>query len=54
MCASFRAKRTALIFAAQIFQKTDLGLEIQKTNVGKRISIFEIPCVPIFRQHEKI
>ena len=29
----------------------DLGLEIQKANVGIRISILEIPCVPIFRQN---
>ena len=28
----------------------DLGFEIQKTNVGIRIHILEIPCVPIFRQ----
>ena len=29
--------------------KRKLGFEIQKTNVGMRISILEIPCVPIFR-----
>ena len=29
----------------------DLGLETEKTNVGIRISIPEIPCVPIFRQN---
>ena len=23
----------------------DIGLEIQKTNVGIRVSIFEIPCI---------
>ena len=28
----------------------NLGLKIQKTNVEIRISILEIPCVPIFRQ----
>ena len=32
----------------------DLGLEIQKTNVGIRMSILEIPCVPIFRQNEQL
>ena len=26
----------------------DLGFEIQKTNVGVRISILKILCVPIF------
>ena len=30
----------------------DLGLEIQKTNVGIRISILVIPCVPIFSQNK--
>ena len=28
----------------------DLGFEIQKVNVRIRISILEIPCVPIHRQ----
>ena len=28
----------------------DLRLEIQKTNVGIKTSILEIPCVPIFKQ----
>ena len=32
-------------------QKLDLGLETQETNVGIRINILEIPCVPIFRQN---
>ena len=32
----------------------DLGLEIQKTNVGIRMSILEIPCAPIFRQNEQL
>ena len=27
-----------------------LGFEIQKTNVGIRISILETPCVSIFKQ----
>ena len=27
-----------------------LGFEIQKTNVGIRMRIFEIPCVPVFRE----
>ena len=50
VCANFQAKRKALIFSAQICLKTDLGLEIQKPNFGTRISILEIPCVPIFQQ----
>ena len=50
MCANFQAKQTALTFLAQICPKMDLGLQIQKTNVGIKISILEIPCVPIFRQ----
>ena len=38
-------------FLAQICPKRKLGFQIQKTNVGIRISILEIPCVPIFRQN---
>ena len=29
-------------------------MEIHKTNVGIRISILEIPCVPIFRQNGQL
>ena len=50
VCVNFQAKPKALVFSAQICLKTDLGLEIQKPNVGIRISILEIPCVPIFQQ----
>ena len=50
VCANFQAKHTALIFSVQIFPKTDLGLEIQKTNEAIRINILEIPSVPVFRQ----
>ena len=32
----------------------DLGFEIQKTNVGIRISIPKIPCVLIFKQNEQL
>ena len=32
----------------------DFWLEIQKTNVGIRISILEMPCVPIFRQNKQV
>ena len=42
MHTNFQAKQTTLTFLAQICPKKDLGLEIQKTNVGIRISIFEI------------
>ena len=54
MCANFQAKRTTSSFLAQICPKMDSGLEIQKTNVGIRISILEIPCVPIFRQNGQL
>ena len=54
MCANFQAKQTTLNFLAQICPKMDLGLEIQKTNVVKRISLLEIPCVAIFRQNEQL
>ena len=51
MCANFQSRWTTLNFSAQICPKMDLGFEIQKTNVGVRISILTIPCVPIFRQN---
>ena len=54
ICANFQLKLTNLTFLAQIYPKRKLGLEIQKTNVGIRISIFEIPCVPISRQNGQI
>ena len=54
MCANFQLKRTTLTFLAQIYPKRKLGFEIQKTNVGIRISILEIPCVPIFRQNGQL
>ena len=50
----FMAKQTALTFLSQTFPKIDLELEIQKTNVGIRISIFEILCVPIFRHDGQV
>ena len=56
MCvfANFQAKQTALTFSDQICPKMDLGLAIQKTIVGIRISILDIPCVPILSQNEHI
>ena len=54
VCANFQAKQTALTFSAQICPKMDLGLTIQKTIVGIRISILDIPCVPIFSQNEQL
>ena len=54
VCANFQAKQKALIFSAQVCPKMDLGLAIQKTIVRIRISILEIPCVPIFNQNEQL
>ena len=54
MCANFKVKWTTLIFLTQICPKRNLELEIQKTNVGIRLSILEIPCVPIFRQNAQL
>ena len=51
MCANFQLKMTTLTFWVQICPKRKLRFEIQKTNVGIRISMLEIPCVPIFRQN---
>ena len=54
MRANFQEKRTTLTFLAQICPKRKLEFEIQKTIVGIRISIFEIPCLPIFKQNEQL
>ena len=54
MCANFQAKRTNLTFSAQISPKMDSWLEIHKTNVGIRISIRQIPFVPIFKQKRQL
>ena len=54
LCANFQAKQTALTFSAQICPKMDLGLAIQKTIVRIRISILDIPYVPIFSQNEQL
>ena len=54
MRVNFQLKRTNLTFLAQIFPKKKLGFEIQKTNVGIRISILEILCAPIFRQTDNL
>ena len=42
--ANFQAKQIALTFLDQISPKMDLGLEIQKNNIGIRIIILEILC----------
>ena len=51
--ANFQEKRTILTFSVQIWPKMGLGLEVQKTNIGIRINILEIPCVSIFMQNEQ-
>ena len=45
----FSVETDNFTFLTQICPKRKLGFEIQKHNVGIRISILEIPCVPIFR-----
>ena len=50
MCANFQPKAQLWLSRPKFAQKWILGLKFQKTNAGKRISILEIPCVPIFRQ----
>ena len=54
VCANFQVKQTSLTFSAQIYPKMDLGLAIQSTVVGIRISIVDITCVPIFNQNEQL
>ena len=40
MCVNFWLKQTTLTILAQICPKGKLGFEIQRTNIGTRISIF--------------
>ena len=54
LCANFQPNWTTLTFLAQICPKRKLGFEIQKTNVGIRISILEILGAPIFRQNGQL
>ena len=49
MC-QFSDKTVNLTFLAQISPKMNLGLEIQKSNIGIKISNFEILYVSIFSQ----
>ena len=41
-------------FFCLIYPKMDLDFEIQKINVGIRISMLKIPCVPISRQNMQL
>ena len=43
-----------MTFLDQTCPKSKLRFEIQETNVGIRISILEIPCVPILRQSRQL
>ena len=55
MCANVQAKQATLTILAQICSKTNLGLEIQKTNVGIRISIFKnIMCANFQEKQETL
>ena len=54
MCANFQFKETTLTFSAQTCPNRKLVFEIQKTNVGIRISIIEIPYVLVFRQNGQL
>ena len=54
VCTSFQTKQTALTSSAQICPKVDLGLAIQETIAGIRISILDKPCVAMFSQNEQL
>ena len=54
LCANFRAKQATLSFLTQFCPEMALGLDIQKTNFGIKISILEITCVPILRQRRQL
>ena len=45
---------TALTYSAQICPKLDLELKIQKNNVGIKLSILDIPYVPIFSRNGQL
>ena len=45
ICANFQKKQKTFTLLAQICPKMNLELEIQKTNVGIRITILEVHCV---------
>ena len=53
MC-QFSGKMVKFDFFGPNLSKVNLKLEIHRTNVAMRISILEIPCVPIFRQNRQI
>ena len=54
MRANFQSKWITLKFLAQNFPQMYLRLEIEKINVGIKIKILEILCVPIFSQYGKL
>ena len=54
VCSDFLPKQRDLTFSPQIWSKTNLELEIQKTNVAIRISTLKIICMPVFRQKEQL
>ena len=49
----FLVKTDNVDFFGPNLPKKELVFEIQKTNVGIKISILEILCVPIFRQSKQ-
>ena len=53
MC-QFSGKMEKFDFFGPNLSKVNLKLEIHRTSVAMRISILEIPCVPIFRQNRQI
>ena len=48
MCPNFQAKWKTLTVLAKISPNMNLVFEMQENNVGIRISILEMSCVPIF------
>ena len=53
MC-QFSGNGQLWLFGPKFAQKWILGSEYQKTHVGIKTSILEIPCVPIFRQNRQL
>ena len=53
-CANTSDETGSFTSWAKLFSKMDLGLEIQKKNVGIKISILEILYVPILSQNRQV
>ena len=54
ICNYIRWNRQFHFMGLSLPKKMDLCFEIRKTNAGIRISILNIPCIPIIRQNRQL